>query len=125
MTTTNLTVPKDEEVELTIDQGAILEFTFRVRGANGSPYDLSLFTPRGQLRRLKDRSSQLLAELTVERLAPFSSGRLSVTLGATATRLLTGKGFFDIEIEDTGTPNPDRVYRVLQGEFAVDAEVTE
>lgn len=120
------TVKSTDEVLLTIKQGSRYAFRLTVRRPSGWTIDLTDFTGRGQLRRLKDRTSQLLATFAVAVVtATETSMVLDISLGASVTRLLATNGFFDIEIVDTVTPNPDHVYRVLQGRVEIDPEVTD
>ena len=109
-------------VELTIQQGALLSFTLTVK-ENGSPKNLTNFTVRGEIRRLKDKGSELIDTFTVAKIAPDSSGKISVRLPATKTKNIGTPGFFDIEIEDTTTSGED-VFRVLEGPTVLDTEVT-
>lgn len=117
-----LTGPVCPTVELTIRQGALTSFTLTVK-ENGSAKDLTDFTPRGEIRRLKDKNSELIASFDVSVIAPPTSGKLLVRLPATVTAGIATPGWFDIEIEDTTSAGED-VFRVLQGPTKIDTEVT-
>lgn len=126
MTCTTKKVKSSDTVLLTIKQGTRFAFRITIRRPSGWTIDLSDFTGRGVLRRLKERTSTLLATFTVAVVQSSATLLvLDVSLGATVTRLLGSTGYFDIEIVDTVTPDPDQVYRVLQGSTQLDLEVTD
>lgn len=122
MATKKISVADGQEVELTIKQGALLSFTLTVK-ENGSPKDLTNFSVRGEIRRLKDRSSPVLATFDVTKVTPDTSGKILVRLPATKSVNIATPGFYDIEIEDTTSVGED-VFRVLQGPTVLDTEVT-
>lgn len=108
-----------------IKQGTRFAFRLTIRRPSGWTIDLTDFTGRGQLRRLKDRTSTLQATFTVAVVSATETTLvLDVSLGASVTRNLGAPGYFDIEIVDTVTPDPDQVYRVLQGQTELNPEVT-
>lgn len=115
------TTPK-KPVALPIDLGALFTFTVTIK-EDGRPFNLTAFTGRGDIRVLKDKTSQLLASFTVAKVAPDTQGKMTVTLGATVTNTLPNRTmFFDVEIENGG--DPDDVRRIVQGTLVPDDQVT-
>lgn len=108
----------------TIRQGALLSHRLHVVNTlTGSSFDLTGFGVRGYLRhRPFDESYPALAEFVGEVIAPATKGWLRVKLGATVTRRLYDNGFFDVEVYKLN--DPDVVYRVYQGRWTVDLEIT-
>ena len=91
--------------------------------ATGASFDLTGFGVRAALRIDRVEKGTARAELTGTVVTPAEQGWIRVRLGATKTRLLMDRGFFDVEIYKLD--DPDVVYRVLQGEYRVDLEVTD
>lgn len=111
-----------ENLFLVIKQGAKFSFQIAVKNKDTSPFDLTGFEGRGELRELKDKTSKLLAAFDVSFSAPPTDGIVLVTLGATVTKNLFKGGYFDIEIEEI--LDPDNVIRIVQGKMTLDTEVT-
>lgn len=107
-----------------IKQGALLSHRLHVVNAlKGTSFDLTGYGVRGYLRhRPFDESYPALAEFVGEVIAPATSGKVRVKLGATVTRRLWDNGFFDVEVYKLD--DPDIVYRVYQGRWVVDLEIT-
>jgi hypothetical protein len=108
----------------TIKQGALLSHRLHViNKAKGSSFDLTGYGVRGYLRhRPFDESYPALAEFVGEVISPATSGKIRVKLGATVTRRLWDRGYFDVEVYKLD--DPDIVYRVYQGQWVVDLEIT-
>lgn len=107
-----------------IKQGALFSHKLHVvTEETGASVNLTGFGVRAALRRDRTEKGTALAELVGTVIAPAEKGWIRVRLGATKTRLLADRGYFDVEIFKLD--DPDVVYRVLQGEFRVDLEVTD
>jgi hypothetical protein len=91
---------------------------------SGQPVDLSGYTARMQAREYADSASAFI-DLTTENggiTLGGASGSIDIAMTATATAALTPiKGVYDLElISGSGI-----VYRIVQGELCVIAEVTQ
>ena len=111
-----------ENLLLVIKQGARFAFEVSVFNENGTPFDLTGFTGRAELRRLQDRSSALLGTFVVTIQAPATAGKVLVDMGATVTRVIAFPGFFDVEVEEAA--DSENVIRIAQGQTFLDQEVT-
>lgn len=104
------------------EQGATFTREITWLDAEGVPVDLTNYSARMQVRATA-ASSTTLVSLT----SPSSgitlggtAGTITLTITATATAAITaGCYVYDLELVDGAT-----VYRILQGDFTVDAEVT-
>lgn len=115
------------EQDFTITEGAEFAFIIRVKQADGvTPFDLSNFTGRGQVRKKQDTDSALLLNLNLALSTP-AAGDITVSLPADqvppdGTLGFKEGGFFDVEIENTG--DPGEVKRLVQGQIFPNANVT-
>lgn len=106
-----------------IKQGALFSYKLHVINADkGSSFDLTGYGVRGYLRHRPFESDVPLAEFVGEVITPATKGWIRVKLGATVTRGLWDNGFFDVEVYKLD--DPDIVYRVYQGKWTVDLEIT-
>ena len=107
-----------------IKQGSLFSRKLHVvNDATGASFDLTGFGVRAALRIDRVEKGTARAELKGTVVTPAEQGWIRVRRGATKTRLLMDRGFFDVEIYKLD--DPDVVYRVLQGEYRVDLEVTD
>ncbi len=106
-----------------IKQGALFSRLLKIRWKRtGASFNLTGYGVRAYLRRnLFDASEPPLATCTCT-IVDAATGQARVRLGATVTRGLYDRGFFDVEVYSLD--DPDEVYRVLQGAFTVDLEAT-
>ncbi len=114
--------------DITIEQGATFHLPLTIKNSDDSAFDLSGYTPRGNIRRTH-QSATIVASFTFTLTFPYTLGKMDVILtdevtasipcGETTTSS-TSKYVYDIEIEHTsGT-----VKRLLEGYLYVSPEVT-
>lgn len=107
---------------ITCEQGATFERVFTFYNQDGTtPFDLTGYSARMQIRRDIDATTTLL-DLTTEngRIAlGGAEGTITLTLTPGETAALTDDGVYDLEISTA-----EAVYRVLKGAFRLDPEVT-
>lgn len=102
--------------------GSLFSRILRIRRKTGGSFDLAGYGVRCYLRKTKyDFSEPPYAEATCE-VTDAAKGKVRVRLGASTTRLMVDTGFFDVEVYSKS--DPEEVYRVLQGAYEVDLEVT-
>jgi hypothetical protein len=112
------------KVTWTIKQGSLLSHKLHVIDTiTGSNFNLTGFGVRAALRYNALEKGSAVAELTGAVISPATKGWIRVSLGATATRLLLDHGRFDVEVYKLD--DPDIVYRVMQGRYVVDPEITD
>ena len=108
-------------LNLTIEQGATYVLPFVYQDEAGNPINLTGMTARMQLRRQFASDSALLS-LTTENgriaITPLE-GKITLSISATDTALLTGSGVYDLELVNGPT-----VSRLLEGSFDICNEVT-
>lgn len=107
---------------LLCEQGATFSRQITWLDSNGVPVDLTSYTARMQVRETVESSSTLfdLTSGAGDITLGGAAGTITVTISAAATAAVAaGCYVYDLELV-TGT----LVYRILQGEFTVDAEVT-
>lgn len=108
---------------LTIDQGATLDRLITWTNAAGTPYDLSGWTARMQIRD-KPGGSSLYQTLTTDDstiVLGGAAGTIRLVLAAATTSAWTWQtGHYDLELT-----NPDgAVTRLLQGKATLSPQVT-
>ena len=107
---------------ITAEQGATLSRTITWKNSTGNPINLSGYTARMQVRADYESAASLLT-LTTENGGITLGGALGtivITASATATAALSaGSYVYDLELVLS-----DVVTRLVQGAFAVNAEVT-
>jgi hypothetical protein len=108
--------------DIVCDQGATFTRVFTWQDSAGVPINLTGYTARMQVRETVASASTLLS-LTTENGGIYLGGAAgTVNLSATATQtaaIAAGCYVYDIELVNGAT-----VYRLVQGQFTVDAEVT-
>lgn len=108
-------------LNITIEQGATYALSFIYQDENGQPINLTGMTARMQLRR-QFASDVALLSLTTENgritITPLE-GKITLSISATDTALLTGSGVYDLELVNGPT-----VSRLLEGSFNICNEVT-
>lgn len=108
---------------ITCDQGATFERVFTLLQGDGeTPYNLTGYTARMQIRRNIDEETSLVDLTTANgRIAlGGAAGTITVTMNPATTAALTDDGVYDLEIVSGG----GAVYRVLKGAFRLEREVT-
>jgi hypothetical protein len=106
------------------DQGSTFEREIELMDSDETPYNLSGYTARMQVRREVDSTGTPLIELTTEngRISLFGTlGIIALALTPTETSSLSRGGYYDLEIVQTST---GKVFKVLRGEFRLEKEVT-
>lgn len=103
------------------DQGATFHLNFTIK-IDGVPWDLSTYAVRMQVRSDVNTSVKLLDLGTSgDGITANSLGEVSVTASAEVmSGIPAGRHMYDIEVESSG----GEVTRILEGRFAVPAEVT-
>jgi len=106
------------------DQGSTFVREIELMDSDESPYNLTGYTARMQVRREVDSSGSPLIELSTAngRIVLYNaSGIIELKLTAGETAGLTRGGYYDLEIVQTST---SKVFKVLRGEFRLEKEVT-
>lgn len=103
--------------------GSLFSHLLRVkRKKTGGSFDLTGYGARCYFRKNRYNFDEPpYATLTCE-VVDATKGQVRVKLGATETRRLVDVGYFDVEVYKLD--DFDVAYRVLQGEYVVDLEVT-
>lgn len=103
------------------DQGATFHLNFTIK-IDEVPWDLSTYAVRMQVRSDVNTSVKLL-DLSKANgdITANSLGQVAITVSATVMAdIPAGRHMYDIEVESAG----GEVTRILEGRFAVPAEVT-
>jgi hypothetical protein len=111
--------------DISIDQGATFILSFTVKNDDGTVFNLTGYTGRGQIRRLVQTISTV-AIFAVAKTATPTDGRLTVTLTPAQTALLEDRPYvYDVEVYK-GTPGSETdVKRLLSGNVTVNPSVTQ
>jgi hypothetical protein len=105
---------------ITIEQGATFLRTLTLKNSDDTPFDLTGYTARGQIRR-NHRSGNVAASFTCTITDP-TAGEIQIKLtAATTADLPIYDHVYDIEIELTAAST---VSRILEGTVTVSPEVT-
>lgn len=106
ITTTSTDAPRgSSQNPFCIRQGKQFCLVVTVTKANGSPFDLTGYTGRAQLRKQVADQGPPVATFTVTN-DPTILNKATVKLGATITEtLLVGKYVFDVEFENDVDPD--------------------
>lgn len=114
--------------DITIEQGATFTLPITVYRADNTVYDLTSWTPRGQIRRTR-RSTTIIETFTCTKTDP-TNGKFEISLIDDETAAIPAgetvndsrsKYVYDVEIENTVT---GEVKRLLEGTCWVSPEVT-
>lgn len=106
------------------DQGSTFVREIEIMDSDETPYNLTGYTARMQVRREVESTGTPLIELTTTNGRLSISGALGIitmSLTPTETAALTRSGYYDLEIVQTST---GKVFKVLRGEFRLEKEVT-
>ncbi len=106
----------------TIDQGATWTRTVELQNPDETPYNLTGYTARMQIRR-EITSTTVIMSLTTEngRIALGGAlGTITLTLTDELTATIPYDGVYDLEIVSNG----GEVYRVIKGIIRLNPEVT-
>lgn len=104
------------KLNLTIDQGSEFANTFTVVYANGTAWDLTGYTGRGQMR--KSPTSSTAKDFTV---SPVANGQVTLSMtSAYSANVAAGRWLYDVEVV---AANGD-VTRVREGIVTVTPEMT-
>ena len=125
--------------DITIDQGATYRLPITIRNSDGTPFDLSTWVPKGQIRRTH-RSPQVVAEFVCTVLpdiygegAPGSAGKMEVVLIDEVTATIPAgetvndprsKYVYDIFIEQKIAEPAAESKRILEGYVYINPRVT-
>ena len=100
-----------------IDQGSTFSSIVTVEGQDGLAFNLTGYTPRGQIRKTYSSSTAVNFSASI---ASAAAGQISLALTATQTgNLKPGRYVYDVEIV-----NGDVVVRVVEGQIEVNPRVT-
>jgi len=105
---------------LTMDQGTTFTFNAILETTTGTPWNLTGWSVRGQMRKSYS-SSSATASFTASH--DSKGGKITITLSSVQTAAI-GKGeyLYDIEIYDESVP--PIVHKVLEGKIKVKPEIT-
>lgn len=119
------------ELDITMDQGSSLDYTFNLRNQDGTPFDLSGYDARMQVRKTYGAVSPVisctLANSKIIISAPLT-GKIEIALLPSDTSLIrfnavddaTLECVYDIELQSsTGF-----VFKPSSGNFTINREVT-
>ena len=111
--------------EIMIDQGSTFLDTITLKNVDNTPFDLTNYSVRGQLRKSVSSSTATNFNCNVTDAA---NGVFTFALTAAQTAALVTQNYmpsiyvYDIEIYDTATQTT--VYKVLKGRARIEPEVT-
>ena len=109
------------EKHFTVKQGVTFSVTVELTNVlNDTPYNLTNFSARGQVRK-RPWTSTTLATIDCDLDSLNSTINITLTSAQTATFPM-GRVAYDVEIYDTSSP--EVVYTVLEGWFEVRPAVT-
>ena len=115
-------------IDLTIYQGATFRRKWAItKESDGTPYSMSSWTARMQIRA-KKKDDNFLLELTTTATDDGSitldnsveESTITVYISPEATAALTSGGVYDLELVDTGGD----VVRIMEGKVTLSLEVT-
>ena len=106
---------------ITANQGETFNFSFTI-STNSTPWDLTGYTARMQVRTTVEATDKLLDLTTTSGITlGGAAGTVAITVSATSmSALISGRHVYDIEVVSGG----GTVTRILEGKFVVKAEVT-
>lgn len=114
---------EDKGVTWKIQQGAYFKRRLKIRKlATGGSFNLTGYGVRCYFRRVKFTTAADQTATATCTIIDAATGRVDVTLGASVTRMMWDTGYFDVEVYKIA--DAEEVYRVHQGAWAVDLEVT-
>lgn len=106
---------------LEVDQGATYSKKFVWKDSTGTPYNLTTYSARMQIRRSVGASS-FMVELTTANggiVLGGALGTIEIVISETNSKLLTGDGVYDLELV-----NGPIVTRFAEGSVVLSKEVT-
>lgn len=106
-----------------IEAGAYFKRRLKIRKkATGGTFNLTGYAVRCYFRKVKFEYGENQSATATCTIVDAAAGRVDITLGALTTRGMFDSGFFDVEVYSL--TDPEEVYRVHQGAWTVDLEVT-
>ena len=108
-----------------IEAGSDYSITITLTDSDDNPEDLTDWDIwRSEFRVSKDKTSTLILTAVVVRVAPYTSGTITLSISASTSTAVTGSfsGRYDIEAEKT---SDGTVRRFIQGSWTIDKEVTD
>jgi hypothetical protein len=106
-----------------IQAGAVLKRLLKIRKVStGGTFNLTGYGVRCYFRKVKYEYGETQAATATCTIVDAAAGRVDIVLGATVTRNMVDTGYWDVEVYKLD--DLDEVYRVLQGTYSVDLEVT-
>ncbi len=108
--------------DIVCDQGATFSRVFTWQDSVGLPVNLTGYTARMQVRATIDAASTLLSFTTEN--GGITLGAAAGTITVTATAATTAAVSAGCYVYDLELINGATVYRLVQGQFTVDGEVT-
>lgn len=104
-----------------IPQGATWSSTVTLKTPNGSPFDLTNYSVRGQLRRQHASTTGISFTCTVTDAA---NGMFTMALTSVESAALRSPHTYVYDVEIYDGSSPPVVYRVLEGKAIIRPEVT-
>lgn len=110
-----------DSYDLEIFKGETFTLSIILKDSNEVPIDLTDYNVSGYLK-YKYSDSNKLIDLNIQKVAPYTSGAVSLTLSSTGTEQLpVTLGFYDIEIFHTGL---GETLKLLRGKASIFPEAT-
>lgn len=115
--------------DIVIYQGSTFELPLTLKNGDGTPFNLTSWIPRGQMRR-HVRSTAIAATFTCTIIEPATNGQFTVSLSSAITAaIIAGDSVtdprslyvYDVEMENEVT---GAVKRIIEGSAYIDPEVT-
>lgn len=107
------------EYNIVHTKGDTFNFSFTI-STDGTPWNLSTYTARFQVRASANAATTLLSLTTGSGITLNSSGKVSVTADASAMSFATGRYVYDVQLTSAGGV----VTTVLGGRFVQKNEVS-
>ena len=99
--------------DIFIDQGSTFSSTIEVKNVNGTPFVLTGYSARGQIRK---SYSSLTAVSFATNINVATSGNVGISLTATQTRAMKpGRYVYDVEVYNSG----GHVLRIAEGQVEI------
>lgn len=118
--------------DITIYQGSTFTLSLTIKRGDGTPFPLTGYSARGQIRRHM-RSCSAIQEFTCVITPPPEDGQIVISLTPQQTGAITAgdtvtdprsKYVYDVEIYQGTPPSETAVKRVIEGYAYIDPEVT-
>jgi hypothetical protein len=116
---------EEHSYDISIDQGSTFSLSFTVKNDDGTIFNLTGYTGRGQIRRLVQTISTV-AIFAVTPTATPTDGKLIVTLVPAQTAVLEDRPYvYDVEVYKGAPGSETDVKRLLSGNVTVNPSATQ